>query len=245
MRWRVVLEYDGTDFVGWQRQPRGRSVQGAVEGALAQLLGHPVTVTASGRTDSGVHALGQVASFVAEVPRDAKAIRDGLNALLPTDVGCVSADEVPDTFDPRRHAVRKAYAYRFLERRGRSPLRRGRVWHVGRRLDVAAMSAAAEALVGEHDFASFQAAKSDVEHTVRRIEGAEVLREGDEVVFTVVGGGFLRHMVRIISGSLWDVGQGRRPPSWLAEVVASRDRTCAGRTAPPQGLTLLWVDYGE
>ena len=245
MRWRVVLEYDGSEFVGWQRQASGRTVQQAVEEALEHLLQHPATVTASGRTDRGVHALAQVASFTTDAPRDARAIRDGLNALLPPDVACVRADTVAEAFDPRRHAVRKAYRYRFIDRRGRSPLRRGRTWYLGRRLDEARMAEAAQALLGEHDFASFQAAGSDIVNTVRRIDAADVARADDEVGVTLVGNGFLRHMVRIIAGCLVDVGLGRRPPEWLLSVILAKDRSAAGQTAPPQGLTLLWVDYGD
>ncbi len=238
-RWRLVVEYDGAELVGWQVQPEGRSVQALLEAAAAAVVGHPVHVAGAGRTDAGVHALGAVAAFDTAVSRSARAVRDGLNAHLPDDVAVVDAVEAPPDFDPRRWIRHKRYRYTFLDRRARSPLRRGRAWHVRARLDEAAMAAAVAALVGEHDFSSFRAAGCAAAHPVRWVQDARVSRDGAEVHLDVVGHGFLRHMVRIIAGTLVEVGLGRQAPGWMAEVLASRSRSAAGRTAPAHGLTLI------
>lgn len=245
VRWRIVLEYEGTRFEGWQVQPGRRTVHGEVAGALERLLGHPVELLVSGRTDAGVHAEGQAAAFDAVVVRTPRAIRDGLNAHLPDDVACVSAEEVDSAFDPRAWSWGKLYRYRWLDRPARSPLRQARVWHVRGRLDEAAMHVAAEALLGRHDFSAFRAAGCGAKHAVREITAIEVVREADEVRLDVRGNGFLRHMVRIVAGTLAEVGQGRQPPAWVADVLGSRDRAAAGRTAPARGLTLVAVTYGD
>jgi tRNA pseudouridine38-40 synthase len=245
MRWRLVVEYRGTDFVGWQVQPNGRSVQQVLEDGLASFLGERVHVSASGRTDAGVHALGQVVSFETTVQRPAKAMRDGLNTRLPADVACVSAETVADDFDPRRWARRKTYRYTWLVRRARSPLRDDRVCHARHGLDVEAMAQAARALVGTHDFASFRAVGCASTHAVRTIEDARVYAEGDLIHLEVVGNGFLRHMIRIVAGTLAEVGRGRRSPAEFAAVIAARQREAAGPTAPAKGLTLVSVVYGD
>jgi tRNA pseudouridine38-40 synthase len=242
-RWRALLEYDGTDFAGWQFQPGQRTVQLEVESALERLLGHPGRVTASGRTDAGVHALGQVISFVAKVSRSPRAVRDGLNALLPADVGCLDAAPVADDFDPRRDAIDKSYRYAWLDRPGRSPLRRHRAWQLRDTLDVPAMNAAAQALCGEHDFSAFRASGCSAAHPRRTVYEASVVRVGDEVHFDVRGNAFLRHMVRNLAGTLVEVGLRRRPVEWPGAVLASCDRREAGRTAPPWGLALRCVRY--
>lgn len=243
VRWRLVLEYDGADFAGWAVQPGQRTIQGELQAALAQLLGHPVTVAVSGRTDAGVHAERQVAAFDTTSVRERKNILRGLSSLLPDDVAAVDAGVVPASFDPRRDAKRKHYRYVWLDRRERSPLRRRRVWWVRRPLDVEAMDRAAAHILGTHDFSSFRATKCDATHPRRTIPCLDVTRVGDEVHLNAYGHGFLRHMVRIIAGTLTDVGRGRRDPAWLAEVLAARDRAAAGRTAPACGLTLVSVSY--
>lgn len=244
-RWRVVLEYDGGGFVGWQLQPAGRTVQGVVEQALAGLFGEAIRVHPSGRTDAGVHALGQVAHFDAHVARTAREVRDALNATLPDDVAVVEAAPAPDGFDARRWVESKRYRYAWLDRPARSPLRRDRAWHVRGPLDVAAMDEAARALLGRHDFTSFRAQGCSAKHPVRLVKGIAVTRRGDEVHLDVDGHGFLRHMVRIVAGTLVVVGQGKKPPGWVAEVLAARSREAAGRTAPAHGLTLVAVAYGD
>lgn len=243
IRWRIVLEYDGTDFIGWGIQPKGRSIQGAVEEAAAELVGHSVRVLVSGRTDAGVHALGQVATFDTTTPRTANAVRDGLNAYLPPDVACVAADRVGLDFDARRSARIKHYRYTWLNRPARGAMNRTREWHFRHPLDHAAMHEAVQHLVGEHDYSAFQASGCNATHPVRTLRSWAVSRHGDRVVLDARGRGFLRHMIRIVAGSLVDVGRGRHEPTWMADVLAGRDRTLAGRTAPARGLTLMSVTY--
>ena len=243
-RWRIVLEYDGTAFEGWQIQPGRRTIQGEVEAALATILGHPAPVRVSGRTDSGVHAEGQVAAFDAQVERSETAIRAGLNTALPPDLACIRAERVNADFDPRRWAWGKTYRYTWLDRPARSPLRRYRAWHV-RALDVEAMRVASLYLLGTHDFSTFRASGCGAAHPVREITAISVGRIGDQVQLEVQGHGFLRHMVRIIAGTLTDVGHGKRGSDWVLDVLNARDRTQGGRTAPAHGLTLVEVRYGE
>ncbi|MBN2798754.1 MAG: tRNA pseudouridine(38-40) synthase TruA [Deltaproteobacteria bacterium] len=244
-RWKLTLEYDGTDFHGWSIQPNGRTVQGELEVALAQLLRHEVQVAGSGRTDAGVHAAGQVAAFTTSAERTPDNILRGLNAMLPGDLAVVRAERVHLGFDPRHDAKVKHYRYRWLDRQARSPLRRRDAWWVRDPLDVEAMQAAVQPLMGTHDFSSFRAAGCDAAHPVRTVQRLAVSRRGGEVHLDAHGHGFLRYMVRNIAGSLWVIGLRRRPPEWLAEVLAARDRGVAARTAPALGLTLLSVQYGE
>lgn len=245
-RIKLTIEYDGTHYVGWQIQENGPTVQGRLQRALAELLGEPTPVTGAGRTDSGVHATGQVAHFDTPRALPMKAYWMGLNGLLPDDIAIVAAEEVDPAFDARRWARGKRYRYRIGNRRTRSPLRRYTHWEIFLPLDVTAMKRAAEALVGEHDFASFQAADCQSPTSVRKLTRVDVSgAAGDEVVIDVEGTAFLKHMVRNIAGSLADVGRGKRPASWIAELLALEDRTQAGATAPPQGLTLVEVLYGD
>lgn len=244
MRWKLVLEYDGRDFAGWQHQRGQRTVQETLETAIAALVGHPAHVTVAGRTDAGVHAEAQVCSFLTTTVREERAVREGLNYHLPRDVAIVKAELVDDRFDARHWSWGKHYRYSYLTRTSRSPLREARSWHV-RDLDAARMADGARHLVGRHDFSSFRSAGCAATHPVRTIEAIEVGVEGDLIVMDVRGQGFLRHMVRIIAGTLADVGRGRRPPAQIAEVLAARDRLAAGKTAPPQGLTLVEVRYGD
>lgn len=242
-RWRIDLEYDGAPFAGWQLQPNARTVQGELEAALLPLLGHPARVAGAGRTDAGVHAAMQVATFVSSAPREPHAIRDGLNARLPLEIACTQALVVPGDFDPRRDPHTKRYRYTWLVRSSRSPLRRSRAWHVRAPLDLGAMQQAVACLVGTHDFSSFRAAGCSAKHPNRTLEGATVQAAGDEIHLIMMGTGFLRHMVRIVAGSLYDVGRGRRPVGWLSELLAARDRSRAGKTAPPHGLLLERIVY--
>lgn len=244
--WRLDLSWHGGAFVGWQRQAQGRSIQAVVEAALADVLGgEEVRLDVAGRTDAGVHALHQVAAFETRVVRAPDAMRRGLNARLPPDVVCLSASIQARDFDPRGWALYKRYRYRVLERESRCPLRAPLVWHWGRPLDVDRMSAAAALLVGRHDWTSFRATGCGAHSPTRTLEALDVLRQDDEVWIEARGNGFLRHQVRIIAGTLVEIGRGAQPPRWVADVLAARDRSRAGPTAPARGLWLVAVELGE
>jgi tRNA pseudouridine38-40 synthase len=243
---RLVVEYEGTRFLGWQLQPGGRTVQGELERALGVALRAAVRVRGAGRTDAGVHARGQVATAV--VPRpdvDVRRLLRSLNALLPDDVAVREVTLVDDAFDPRRHARSRVYEYRILNAPSPSPFWRLWAWHLARPLDVAAMNAAARLLVGEHDLAAFRAAdaKDTPRTTVRRVLESRFTDEGSPLVYRVEATAFLKHMVRNVVGTLVEVGLGERPPGAIADLIARRDRTRAGATAPPHGLTLVEVRY--
>jgi tRNA pseudouridine38-40 synthase len=242
---RITLEYDGTDFAGWQRQARGeRTVQGCIEQALADLVGEPVSVAGSGRTDAGVHALGQVASVELATGLDPETLKRALNARLPRDVVALGIAPAPPGFDARRCALRKRYRYAIWNGPERSPWRARHATWVATALDLVAMGDAAAQLVGEHDFASFQAAGSSATTSVRRLEVLAVTgATGGEVRIEAVATGFLRHMVRNLAGTLIEVGQGRRAARSMGELVAARDRSRAGPTAAPEGLVLVRVEY--
>ena len=245
-RWRLTLAWRGTRYIGWQRQPNGRSIQEVVEGVLERILGgERVRVEASGRTDAGVHAAAQIVTFACRTQRDARSLLGGLNGLLPPDVACLAVEPAPPGFDPRREARRKLYRYRLLNRPTRCPFREELVWHWRYDLDVEAMDAAARYMVGRYDFSSFRAQGCTARHPVRSVESTRVARVDDEVHFEFVGNGFLRHQVRIQVGTLLEVGRGRRPPASVAETLAARDRAMAGQTAPAHGLWLMWVAYDE
>ncbi len=241
---KLVLEYDGTRYVGWQVQPNGPSVQAEVERALATLHKAPRRVTAAGRTDAGVHARGQVVSFAEERPLPLRAYVNGMNALLPEDVAVRSASLEADGFDARRSARGKRYRYVIENPETRAPLTRQRAWQLFGRLDVAAMREAARHLVGRHDFAAFQAADCACDHAVREVRRLDVAGEaGGRIEIAVEATAFVKHMVRNVVGTLVDVGLGKRDAASIPARVASGDRTKAGRTAPPQGLFLEEVFY--
>jgi tRNA pseudouridine38-40 synthase len=242
-RLKLTLEYDGTEYVGWQRQLNGKSVQEVVERALGELLGAEVSIEAAGRTDAGVHALGQVVAFDAPRTLPVTAYLRGLSALLPEDVSVVGAVEVPQDFDPRRASQGKRYRYLVSNRPLRSPLRRRTHWQLFGPLDVQAMAEAAKPLLGTHDFSAFRAANCEALTPRRTLREVTVSAVGDVVVFEVEGTAFLKHMVRNIVGTLVEVGRARQPVAWVAEVLASRDRALAGPTAPAQGLVLVEVRY--
>jgi tRNA pseudouridine38-40 synthase len=243
---RMVIEYDGTGLCGWQRQVNGPTVQGHLEDALATMLQHPVSVTGASRTDAGVHARGQVASFRTERAIPPHGVRRGLNALLPPAIAIAEAAEAADDFHPRFSATGKHYRYLIYARPDRAPRWRDRAWHHPEPLALDAMRHAAALLIGEHDFAAFRAAGCTAKHAVRRldqIEIGEVATEPWLLAVDVRGNAFLRNMVRILVGTLVEVGRGRWPASQVAEILASRDRTRAGITAPAAGLELMSVSY--
>jgi tRNA pseudouridine38-40 synthase len=244
---KATIAYDGTDFVGWQRQANGVSIQGVIESALADLDGRAVAVAGAGRTDAGVHALGQVASFSLERAIDARIVQRAVNARLPATIRVVAAEEVPPVFHARFGARSKTYRYRLINADVCTPFERAYVWQVPGALDLDAMAQAAGQLVGRHDFAAFQAGGGDTRSTVRdvivsRID-ADSERAGALISYEIEGTGFLRHMVRTIVGSLVEIGRGRRDVEWLTCALASKDRAQAGPTAPAAGLFLVRVDY--
>jgi tRNA pseudouridine38-40 synthase len=240
---KATLAYDGTDFAGWQMQAGPRTVQGVLEAALEPFDNRRVVVHAAGRTDAGVHAAGQVVSFSLESAITPEALLRALNVRLPEDVRVMRVDEAADDFNARFHARGKTYHYAIYTGAVVPPQIRHFVWHVPQPLSVEAMNGAAGQLIGEHDFAAFQAAGSDVLGSRREIVRSLVRDREDHVVYEVAGSGFLRHMVRNIVGTLVDIGRGRRAVADMARVLASRDRALASATAPPHGLTLWDVDY--
>ncbi len=240
---RLVVEYDGTALHGWQRQANAPTVQQHLEEALEQLLATPTQVVGASRTDAGVHARGQVASFRTERAIPLHGIRRGLNSLLPSTIAVRDADEVGEDFHPRFSATDKHYRYTILVARDRSPRWRERAWHHPEPLDREAMRAGAAHLIGEHDFAAFRAAGCTAKTTMRRVDAIELTDVDDTLVVDLRGNAFLRNMCRIIVGTLTEVGTGRRPPAQVAEILASRQRTLAGITAPAHGLELVCVRY--
>jgi tRNA pseudouridine38-40 synthase len=243
---KLTIAYDGTAYVGWQRQPSGPSIQGCLEEALRPFEGQPVTVHGAGRTDAGVHALAQVASVALTTAHPAATLQRALNAVLPADIRVLAVEDAPADFHARFSATGKIYEYRIVNAPYASPFLCRYAWHVAPRLDVAAMIEASRALVGRHDFSAFQAADSDVSHACRTIEHLTwTAAEGPDrvLVMRVEGDGFLRHMVRNIAGTLVEVGLGRWPPARISGILASRDRTEAGKAAPALGLFLVGVRY--
>ncbi len=243
----LTLEYDGAPFVGWQRQEEGLSVQQVMEEGAARLNGDaPVSVTGAGRTDAGVHATGQVAmlDLARDLPPD--RLREALNFhTRPHPVAVVRAALAPAGWHARFSAIRRGYRYRILNRRARPALDRGRVWHVQQALDAAAMRAAAQALLGRHDFSAFRAAACQARTPLRTLDRLEVARFGEEVVVTAEARSFLHHQVRNLVGTLVQVGMGRQGVGWPRAVLEGRDRSQAGPTAPAEGLVFTLVDYGE
>jgi tRNA pseudouridine38-40 synthase len=242
-RFKVIVEYDGTDFSGWQRQREERTVQGVLEDAIRSMTGESVFLRGAGRTDAGVHADGQVATFDLEVNIPPRGLLRGLNAELPPDVALVDVAEAAPDFDARFSARGKVYRYSVWTHFVRSPLRARRAWHVREPLDVEAIRTAAAALVGDHDFRAFRASDCDRRTTRRIVRAIDVERQGAILTIDVEATAFLKNMVRILVGTLVDVGRGRIAPDTVARMLATGDRTAGGMTAPPQGLTLLRVIY--
>ncbi len=241
---RLLLEYDGTGYHGWQRQLDAVTIQGVLEAAVARLTQAPAAIIGSGRTDAGVHARGQVANFRTASAIPLKAFHQGLNSLLPKDITVLEATEAEPLFHARKSARAKTYEYRILNRPNRSPLARHYAWWLAPPLDLAAMAGAAAGLMGEHDFTAFRASGSDNKNPVRRVLAATWREEpGGWLSFTITATGFLRGMVRSLVGTMVEAGQGKAPPARLAELLANGARHLAGPTAPPQGLYLVEVFY--
>lgn len=243
--YRLTVSYDGTGFCGWQVQPGLRTVQGCLQEALTLLNKAPVAVHGSGRTDTGVHAHGQVCHFRALTTIPEARMAAALNARLPRDIAVLDAVRVADHFHARFDVCEKTYRYRILNTPVRSPMLEHYAWHVPEPLDLPAMRDALPHLRGTHDFAAFAASGSPRSTTVRTLSGATLSQEGSEILLDFTADGFLYHMVRNLAGSLVEIGQGRRAPDWIATVLAGRNRQLAGRTAPPQGLYLMRVRYPE
>jgi len=245
-RYRLTLEYDGGPFVGWQRQDNGASVQGTLEDAIEKLCGERVTVTGAGRTDAGVHALGQVAHFdlVKEFPAD--TVRDALNHhVRPAPVAVLEAAAVGEDFHARFSATARHYLYRILNRRAPAVLDAGKVWQIAVPLDAEAMHAAAQTLVGNHDFTTFRAAECQSASPVKTLDRLDVSRRSDEIHIEASARSFLHHQIRSFAGTLKLVGEGKWSPRDVADALAARDRARCGPVAPPDGLYLVKVDYAK
>jgi tRNA pseudouridine38-40 synthase len=241
---KLTVAYDGTAYVGWQRQANGLSIQQLLEAACAPFTGDRASeVAGAGRTDAGVHAMGQVASVDVHSDLPVETLRRALNFRLPLDVRVRVVEDAPPDFHARFRATGKRYRYRIAAGAVLSPFDRRYVWHAPHARDVAAMRAAAAALVGTHDFSSFQSSGSEVADTIRTVRELEIRVEGEELVLEIEGDGFLRHMVRAIAGTLVDVAAGRTASSDMAAIRDARDRRAAGLTAPAAGLTLVEVTY--
>jgi tRNA pseudouridine38-40 synthase len=243
-RFKLLIEYDGTPFVGWQAQDNGVSVQSAIAAAVTAFSGETVPVHSAGRTDAGVHALGQAAHVDLAKDWDIDSVRDALNFhLRPQPIAVLSAERVGEDFDARFSATKRHYLYRIVNRRADLALEANRSWRVGRPLDTEAMHAAAQRLVGRHDFTTFRAAECQAKSPVKTLDRLDVTRNGEELNVTAAARSFLHHQVRSIVGSLVHVGEGKWSAGDLAAALAARDRARCGQVAPPQGLYLVRVEY--
>jgi tRNA pseudouridine38-40 synthase len=243
MNVKLVIEYDGTHYSGWQSQPNGVTIQALLEKALETYLGVKTKLYGSGRTDAGVHALGQAANFLYDGAIEPMRLLAGLNALTPDDIVIRAVERVADGFDARRDAKSRLYEYRIWNRPWPSAFQRRFSWHVPVELDTPAMEDAAAVLVGEHDFASFQATGCDAHHSLRTIFRSVVAVENEFVTYTIEANAYLRHMVRNIVGTLVEIGRGTREAQSMGELLEARERPLAGPTAPAHGLFLVSVNY--
>jgi len=241
---KLIIEYDGTNYQGWQVQPKGPTIQGMLEDKIKLLTGEFIQLFGSGRTDAGVHALGQVAHFKTQSQRDVHSMQRALNSLLPPDIVIQKIEKVEEGFHARKHAKSKIYEYRILNRSLRSAFCRGYVWHIPQKINLTQMRKATQGLIGEHDFSAFRTAGSSTRTTIRRVTRAEWKRGRDGLIrFEIEANGFLKQMVRSIVGTLVDVGKGKINVEEFRKILRSRDRKNAGPTAPAQGLFLKEVKY--
>ncbi|MCS6289262.1 MAG: tRNA pseudouridine(38-40) synthase TruA [Nitrospira sp.] len=242
---KLILEYDGTQYAGWQRQLNVPTIQATVEDALAAIAQTRLPLIGAGRTDAGVHAFGQVASFRTDRGLSPREWLRALNAHLPADISALSVESVPDHFHARYSAKGKLYEYHLMNRSERAPLLRERAWMLYKSLDFAAMTEAAACLTGSHDFSSFETAPTDNENPHCRLQQADLRCQGDLIIFSFYADRFLKQMVRAMVGTLVEVGQGKRTAADMRTVLAARARAAAGRTAPAHGLYLVRVDYTD
>jgi tRNA pseudouridine38-40 synthase len=241
---KLLIEYDGTNYLGWQVQPKGLTIQGILEEKLGLLTGETIQLFGSGRTDSGVHALGQVAHFKTRSQMDIHSMQRALNSLLPRDIVIKEIEEAEDGFHARKHSKGKVYEYRILNRNLRSAFHRGYVWHITQTLDLMEMKKATQRLIGEHDFSAFRTVGSPTRTTVRKVIRAEWKRGRDGLIrFEIEANGFLKQMVRGIVGTLVEVGKGKINAAEFQKILDSKDRRKAGPTAPARGLFLKEVKY--
>lgn len=240
---KLTLEYDGTAYAGWQRQPNQPTVQAAVEAAIAGVTQINTPVIGAGRTDAGVHAMGQVASFHINRDMTPREWTRALNAHLPKSIVVRSVALMPDSFHARHSAKGKLYEYRILNRPERPAVERDYCWHIHQPLDDAAMNQAGLALIGSHDFSSFQTQPTDNDNPICHLQQFTVFRDGDRLRIEAYADRFLKQMIRSIVGTLAEVGLHKRPPDRLTHILNARDRSAAGKTAPPQGLFMVRVDY--
>jgi tRNA pseudouridine38-40 synthase len=244
-RLKVILEYDGTAFHGWQKQKNSVGLQNVLEEKLKILLKQPTLVEGASRTDTGVHALGQVIAFNVEGDKAAESILRGMNGLLPQTIRAREISEVPLVFDPRRDTQHKSYRYTWFNHPVASPFWRRYSWHSHEPLDIAAMNQAAGMLVGEHDFSSFRAAGCTAKTPIRTILECKVVKDKERVQLRITGQAFLHQMVRIIAGTLFDIGTGKRNPGEMKAILAGKSRKLTGKTAPAEGLILWEIKYAE
>ncbi|KAB3528858.1 tRNA pseudouridine(38-40) synthase TruA [Alkaliphilus serpentinus] len=240
---KIIIEYDGTNFSGWQQQPNGRTVQEEVVKALRKVTGEDIKVNGSGRTDAGVHAKGQVANFLTESSIPTPRIPLALNSLLPEDISILEATDVADDFHSRYSVIGKRYYYQVLHGCNRRPLLRNYSYHISKGLDLKLMKEASQLFIGEHDFKAFMSSGSSVTNTVRKINKIDFIEDHNLVKMIFSGNGFLYNMVRIMVGTLIEVGLNKRPLEGIVEALETGDRNLAGPTAPPQGLYLDKVFY--
>ena len=242
-RLKLIVQYDGTEYAGFQRQPNVVTVQQVLEETIGDCLSHPVSILASGRTDAGVHALGQVCTVDTDVAIPIDAVPLAFTSKLPPAIAVTAAEDVDVGFHPRFDALWKRYAYRIVSRPIRSPFLGRFAWCTRHSMDAQMMAAGAEHILGSHDFRSFCAAGSDVSDFERNVLRLEVARDGDIIEIWIEADGFLYKMVRNIVGTLVEVGRGRMAPEAVAQIIAAKDRSAAAKTAPPQGLSLIRVQY--
>ena len=242
-RIKLIVAYDGTDYCGWQIQPNGITVEEVLNRALSRLTGEEIRVIGASRTDAGVHARGNIAVLDTASTIPAERFAYAVNPLLSEDIVVVKSEEVPQDWHPRYQNSVKTYEYRILNREMPDPLKRKYTWHVSFPLDIDKMREAAEHLKGQHDFRSFCSVHTAVKSTVRTIYTLDIVKSGDEIIIRISGNGFLYNMVRIIAGTLAEVGRGFRTPEDVRDLLTAKEREQAGATAPPQGLTLIRIEY--